>query len=152
MTMPSTLRLRFESDSDGTGELFADVTSGKFAGSSSAWFDAQQLGEFAQTLASAYPLPSDAPLSLEGGYWAKSAAVIEQLHLGLRFYPIGSIGKVGCRVILATPVYEGQDRPEAQSMVAVELNTYYEQLRTFAHSIEALAKGEILEAVLQVEG
>ncbi|WP_121455425.1 hypothetical protein [Acidovorax sp. 106] len=150
--MPSTLRLWFEFDSDGTGELFAEVTSGKFSGTGSAWFDAQALLEFGETLASAYPLPSDTPLSLEGGYWAKSGAVIEQLHLGLRFYPIGSIGKVGCRVTLATPVHEGQDRPEAQSMVAVELNTNYEQLRTFAHSIEALAKGAIVEAVLQTEG
>lgn len=150
--MPSTLRLWFESDSDGTGELFAEVASGNFSGIGSAWFDAQALFEFGETLASAYPLPSEAPLSLEGGYWAKSEAVIEQLHLGLRFYPIGSVGKVGCRVTLATPVHEGQDRPEAQSMVAVELNTNYEQLRTFAHSIEALAKGGIVEAVLQTEG
>lgn len=150
--MPNALRLWFEPDSDGTGELFAEVTSGRFSGVGSAWFDAQGLVEFGQTLATAYPLPSDEPLSLEGGYWAKSGSVIEQLHLGLKFYPIGSTGKIGCRVTLATPVYEGQDRPEAQSMVAVELNTNYEQLRAFARSLESLAKGKTVEALLQPEG
>ena len=150
--MLNILRLWFEPDSDGTGELFAQVASGQFSGIGSAWFDAQRLIEFGQALACAYPLPSDTPMSLEGGYWAKSESVIEQLHLGLRFYSIGSTGKVGCRVALATPVCEGQDRPEAQSLVAVELNTNYEHLRAFARSLESLAKGEAVEAFLQPEG
>ncbi|NHK97302.1 hypothetical protein [Rubrivivax benzoatilyticus] len=150
--MPNALRLWFEPDTDGTGELFAEVHSGGFAGVSSAWFDAGQLVAFARRLGSSFPLPSTEPLSIEGGFWSKSGSVIEQLHVGLKFYPIGSTGKVGCRVSLATHIHANQDRPESQSLVAVELNTKYEQLRNFSRALELLVTGHIDEVHLQVEG
>lgn len=150
--MPNALRLWFEPDTDGTGELFAEVRSGSFSGVSSAWFDSEQLVAFARRLGNSFPLHPNEPQSIEGGFWSKSGSVIEQLHVGLKFYPIGFTGKVGCRVSLATHVHTSQDRPESQSMVAVELHTKYEQLRSFSHALELLVTGRIDEAQLQVEG
>ena len=148
--MRDTLRLTFDTDSDGTGELFAEVNARGFSGSSSACFGVDQLVEFAQELAGAYPLQVEKPLTLEGGFWSKSGAVVEQLHLGFKFYPVGSAGLVGCRVSLATSI-PPHERLESQSLVAVELTLHYEQLRSFARSLEELAKGGVSEAALETE-
>jgi len=149
--MTGVLKLRFEADTDGTGELFAEAHSGGYSGIGSAWFNENQLIGFAQNLASAYPLRQDEPLKLEGGFYSKSGAGLEQLHLGLKFYPIGSTGQIGCRVVLNTPTYE-HNRPDSQSSLAVELHTTYEQLGAFARSLEALAKGNMDEAILETAG
>ncbi len=146
--MKNTLRLTFDADSDGTGKLFAQVQSADFSGASSAWFGNDELVEFAKSLATAYPLQPNSPLKLEGGFWSKSDAVIEKLHVGLAFYPIGSTGRVGCRVSLSTPLH-AHERPESQAMVKVELHTTYEQLSTFARSLEMLAQGATDEAALK---
>lgn len=147
-TMPDALRLTLKAELDGTGELFAEVQSNGFVGASSAWFGNQHLIEFAQELAAAYPLQGNSPLRLEGGFWSKSGAVIEQLHVGLKFYPIDSVGRVGCRVSLNTPIHE-QDRRESQASVTIELLTTYEQLNAFARALEMLAQGTSNEAVLE---
>jgi len=135
--MRDTLHLTFDADTDGTGELFAQVRAKGFSGASSAWFGNDRLVAFARELSQAYPLQVGKSLSLEGGFWSKSGSVVEQLHLGLKFYPVGSVGLVGCRVTLATSIHP-QERPESQSQVAVELTTHYEELRTFARSLNSL--------------
>ena len=149
--MTNGLRLTFEADTDGTGELFARVESAGFSGASSAWFDSEHLVEFAKSLANSYPLQPNEPLRLEGGFWNRTGSGIEQLHLGLAFYPIGSVGHVGCRVSLSTSIHE-HDRPESQALVAVELHTSYEELRKFAQSLEMLAQRAVSEAVLESVG
>ena len=146
--MINNLSLTLQPDSDGTGELFAKVSANGFSGTGSAWFDCLQLAHFAEELAAAYPLPANKKMQLEGGYWSKSEPLIEQLHLGLSFYPIGSTGKVGCQVSLATPCGPDQARPESQATVRVELITSYEQVRVFANALEMLAKGTANEAML----
>lgn len=149
--MTHSLRLRFEADSEGAGELFATVHADGFSGIGSAWFDENQLIQFSQNLAAAYPLSPNEPLKLEGGFYSNSGKCLEQLPLGLKFYPIGSTGQIGCRVILNTATYE-HDRPEEQSSVALELHTTFEQLGTFARSLEALVKGNADEAILETVG
>ncbi|MBQ0933872.1 hypothetical protein [Ideonella paludis] len=149
--MPDALRLQFERDTDGTGELFAGIHSSGFAGSGSAWFLETELLELAKKLAVAFPLPDDAPLGMHGGFWSKSGGGIEQEHVGITFYPVGSTGQVGCRVKLNTPVQE-HDRAEGQSSLTVELLTNYEQLGAFARSLERLAIGGADEAVLEAVG
>jgi hypothetical protein len=149
--MHDGLRLTFEADTDGTGELFARVQSNGFSGASSAWFGVEELVAFAAGLAAAYPLLTDKPLRLEGGFWSRIDSTIEQLHVGLQFYPIGSVGSVGCGVTLATQVHE-HERLQGQASVAVELQTTYENVRTFARSLEMLAKGTTDEAILEARG
>lgn len=146
--MSDVLRIRFEEDADGTGELFVEVTSKGFSGRGSAWFDKINLITFAKKLAETYPLNTETPLSIEGGFWSKSGGDLEQIHVGLKFYPIGSTGQIGCRVSLATAVHS-QERPESQSLVSCELKTFYEGLRTFAQSLEKVIEGSVAEALLE---
>lgn len=149
--MTDSLRLQFKSYMDGTGDLIVEVQYNSFSGNSSACFGEAELIEFAKKLASTFPLPSDTPLTIEGGLWGKSGSGIEQLHVGLQFYPIGSVGRIGCRVLLNTPVCE-HERPESQSSLSVELHTTYEQLGAFAKSLELIAKGSGDKAVLETIG
>lgn len=149
--MPDTLRLQFDPDTDGTGKLLVEVQAKSFTGASAAWFGSTELILFAKKLAATYPLQPNTPLKLEGGYWGKSGGTIEQLHVGLQFYPIGSVGKIGCRILLSTPINE-HERAESQSSLAVELHTTYEQLGAFARSLESLANGNTDEAILETVG
>jgi len=52
--MTHSLRLQFESDQDGHGELFADVEVGDFKGAGSAWFSTTEILELARSLKSTY--------------------------------------------------------------------------------------------------
>jgi hypothetical protein len=148
--MRDALRLTYEPDSDGTGKLIAEVRSKGFSGISSAWFSAQDLIEFAHVLANAYPLRAERPVMLRGGFSNRLRNELSDIHVGLEFYPIGSVGLVGCRVSLSTSKHD-HERPLSQSLVAAELETNYEPLRSFAQSIEMLANGSIEEAVLVAE-
>jgi hypothetical protein len=148
--MSNFLQLWFYCDADGVGELFAQVESNGFSGRSSAWFGKSQIVEFATRLADAFPLPADKPLKLEGGFLSELGVSVVQPHVSLSFYPIGHLGLVGCRVLLATPIHS-EDRLEEQSLVAIELKTHYELLRAFAYSLERMAKGLEKEVVLQAE-
>jgi hypothetical protein len=145
--MAAALRLRMEQDTDGTAELFAEVESGRFRGAGSAWFGVQQVAAFGERLATTYPLQAGVPYELAGGYWDAQATVLKQTHLSLRFYPIGALGEVGCRVLLASP-FETNERAENQSSVAVELRTRYQALREFGESVVQLAAGSTGEVVL----
>jgi hypothetical protein len=143
-----SLRLTIWRDSDHTAELSAEVTANAFAGRGSAWFSVEQLGEFAKRLEDSYPLNEAAPLEIRGGFWdKKNAAMLEQEHIGISFYPIGGLGTVGCRVRLATPVHD-HERRSAQHEVTVELKTTYEALRLFGIALADLAAGRVEEAVL----
>jgi hypothetical protein len=146
-TVASVLRLHFEPDSDGTGELFVEVAHGAFAGVGSAWFNAQELRAFGEQLQTTFPIPAGAPLELRGGFWDSNAQAVQQLHVELRVYPIGGVGTVGFRVTLATPVHR-EERPDSQCTVAVELQTKYEQLRAFGEAVAGLVVGGSEPAVL----
>lgn len=146
--MRSRLSLRFKDDDDGTGELFAEVEQGKFSGAGSAWFGVAELQAFGQALQDGFPLRPGKPLLLQGGYWARSGETrLEQLHLGLSVYPVGSTGAVGIRVELSTQV-ASDARPESQCSVAVELLTHYEPLRAFGLGIVEIANSNTEHATL----
>ncbi len=148
--MSGTVHVRMEQDSDGTAQVFVEVKAGPFSGASSAWFNVRQIAEFGQSLATTYPIKADAPVELAGGYLSRARKSIEQLHVGLKFYPLGSLGVVGCRVQLVDWL-NGDERPESQSSVAVELHCRYEGLRQFGNSLVELALGKTSEAVLQAK-
>jgi len=149
MTIP--LRLTLKPDTDGTGELSAEVDVNGFSGLSAAWFNIAEIAAFGATLANTYPLLPEQTYDLKGGYW--SAAVrseLEHVHLGLHFYPIGSLGKIGCRVHLAIQLEGASVAPEYA--VTVELRTHYEEIRAFGASLVALAEGTSNEAILSCSG
>jgi hypothetical protein len=133
----------YRSDEDGTGELHVSAATRGFAGTASAWFDVESLGEFAASLAK-YPLPDDLSISLSGGgtplsgprknhYWEQ---------VGLIFHPVGGKGQVGVRIHL-----QGRDDVPGQE-VRMELLTTYERLRLFSGHVVRMLNGEFNEAEL----
>ncbi|MFN3437756.1 MAG: hypothetical protein ACK41V_08700 [Acidovorax sp.] len=144
--MSPILSLQVQHDSDGTAELFVELSHPVFTGSASAWFDAISLAEFGASLANTFPLTREKPIELTGGYWDHQGA-IEQLHVGLKFYPIGGTGTVGVHVQLATDC-QADERSESQSKVSAEVKTNYEELRRFGFAVQAIAKNQASHAQL----
>jgi hypothetical protein len=141
------LRLKFLTDGDGTGGLYAETSCNGFAGHGYAWFSIPHLEEFAGLLLT-YPLPSEGLAPLQGGYWSKERrGELDQLHLFLRFYPIGLRGAVGCKIELRTPV-QRHDPAASYNSVAAELRTSYQALSEFSADLRRLVRGEAQEAVL----
>jgi hypothetical protein len=145
--MTPALRLRIQHDTDGTAELFVELQHRSFAGMASAWFDAKQVADFGARLAKTYPLQREHPIELSGGYWSRTGSAIDQLHVGLKFYPIGGTGTIGLHVQLATDC-QADERPESQYKVAAEIKTNYEELRRFGLAVRSLAEGAISLAEL----
>jgi hypothetical protein len=142
--MADKLRLTLQADSDGTGQLIVQASSGGFAGSASAWFDVQGLLEFATRL-EAFPLPTEDRLVLEGGFWQDGS--ILQRHVGLQFRQIDRRGTIGIQVELATPVHEG-DRAGSGAQAVFEILTDYAGLQRLARDLGRLASGATDEACL----
>jgi len=147
------LELRFEADTDGTGELFASVACGPWSGAASAWFSAAQLQAFGGRLRDSYPLAPEAELLLQGGYWQRGAQppLLQDVLLGLRVYPLGSSGRIGVQVELMDGCHEGQ-RPRSRAQLRVELRTEYQALHDFGAGLIELAKGEAPALRLQHSG
>ena len=145
------LRLTLKPDTDGTGELSAEVHVNGFSGLGAAWFNIAEIAAFGETLASTYPLLPERAYDLKGGYWSSAMrSELKHVHLGLHFYPVGLLGKIGCRVHLAAQLESASVAPEYA--VTVELRTHYEELRAFGVSLVALAEGKSNEALLSSSG
>lgn len=138
------LKLQFEQDNDGTGELIAEVFSNGYSGIGSAWFNSDTLIEFAQKLRT-YPILKESPIELAGGYWDQGT--LKETHFSFKAYPIGSKGNIGIRIKVSTPV--DYDRPENQHMTEVEISTLYSELGLFAEHVTQMVKGQTKEAILE---
>lgn len=146
--MNDYLRLTFYTDGDGTGELRVETSCDGFAGHSSAWFGIKRLEQFADLILT-YPLPGDGLPPLQGGYWSKERrGELDELHLALRFHPVGLRGTVGCKVELRTPD-RGGNVPVSLNSVAVELRTSYQELSDFSAAFRRMIRGELAEVVLR---
>lgn len=148
--MSDFLSLKLDIDDDGTGELIARIQANGFSGRGAAWFNLREISDFASNLTQ-FPLPVSNRPTLRGGNWSKSRpSVIEQEHVGLEVYPIGSRGVIGVRARLATP-HQNTDRPEDFFQVVAELKTSYAELARFAKALSALVSGHVNEALLCAE-
>ena len=137
--MPQHLDLRFERDTDGTGELHVYVRRDKFSGAGSAWFSDRQIHEFGRSLSETFPVAASSKISLRGGYWKSEAnpPQLEEVLVGITVYATNTTGTIGVRVELMEGRAEGV-RTESRASVTVELLTDYESLRSFGHSVAAL--------------
>ena len=134
--MDDYLTLHFILDADGTGKLIAEFRSMGFAGRGSAWFGLDELRELAAQL-SQFPLPQQEPVGVAGGFWNDDKpGTLEQVHLQMSAYPIGSLGVIGLRIQVATPIYSS-DRPNEYRYAGAELRTTYEELGRFAEQLLA---------------
>ena len=130
----SQLSARFESDTDGTGELFVQVEREGFRGVGSAWFQVSVMIEFARKLENTYPFPPDARFELNGGYLNSPEGTLKELHVGLAVYPVGTLGEIGLQVHLESKVIN-DFRLDAKNVLSVEMFTNYEPLRAFARQL-----------------
>ncbi|PZP35171.1 MAG: hypothetical protein DI603_04665 [Roseateles depolymerans] len=139
--MNSQLELRYQPDTDGTGELFARARSGDFLGAGSAWFSEAELLAFGTRLQTCYPLTPGTELQIQGGYWAPNSSPprLQEVLLGLRVYALGITGGVGLQVELADPIHEHQ-RPESRGRACFELATSYDELQRFGAQIQSLLR------------
>lgn len=135
------LKLRLEPDSDGTGELFLEVMANRFGGIGCAYARLGEIDALGKALSTHYPLQTDMRYGIEGPYPSR---------FSLRFYPLGPTGKIGCRVLLGSPLTDG-DRPDAVHSVTLEFHPEYEALRSFGFGLQAMAAGQITELLLQDE-
>lgn len=140
--MPSHLHLRFEPDTDQTGELFVQAESESYAGTASAWFHFREVRGFGEQLATHFPLQQGEELVLKGGYWASGTEhpVLEETLVGLTVYAVGTTGTLAIAVELMEGKYEGQ-RARSRAQVRLELLTDYQTLQTFGRGIACLVQG-----------
>ena len=144
--MADYLSVSFEDDLDGTGRLSVTADSAGFSGSSSAYFDAQRLIEFAEALGT-YPLP-DLPIKIAGGFWSTDARRLEQEHVAVEVGKVGSRGHVGVQVHLMTARWP-DTRPESVGEVRLELLTNYSALDNFRRELVLVLSGGLGAARLQ---
>jgi hypothetical protein len=141
------LKLRWESDDDGTGELFAEFEANGFSGHGSAWFDKISLIEKIKNFED-YPISDEKHPTIEGGFWnEKKDAGLSQEHLHISVYPIDSRGNLGVRIRVAEELWP-EDRKNSQHYVGVEIVTNYKDIGKFAKNIRELLSREIDEAIL----
>ena len=146
----SYLKLRFVNDDDDTGELLAQAAANGFAGEGEAWFSVDQIKRFAKAIA-AFPLSDDPCCSLAGGFFEKDGSGrLAQEHLYISVYPINHRGNIGVQVQLADAMWQ-DFRQESQRRVQLEITTTYEPLGRFSRQVQALARGDVEEAVLEGE-
>lgn len=138
----SELKLRFEDDGDGdgTGTLVALAKSGWFSGEGGAYFDINQVQEFAKAI-TRFPL---------AGRPALSSGLGETEHLGIEVYPIDCRGHIGVQVRMSTELWDGM-RNEAQCMARVQVLTTYGPLAEFGQQLTALLAGDLDEVILSGE-
>src|SRR5690242_512262 len=107
------LRLKFEDDGDGTGKLSADAAVEGYSSRSSAYFDLDQLKEFAKAIGE-FPLPERTRCQIASGFGSKEEqGKLEQEHLGIDLYPVGRRGYIGIQVRAATQLWQDM-RPDSQ--------------------------------------
>jgi hypothetical protein len=140
------VRLRFEPDADGAGELHVDARTGGYAGRSSAWFTVDEVRSFADALSS-YRLDQDASVRLAGGYWSHDGTTLDQEHVGIAVDPVGSLGQLVAMVHLADPVDGGVGGSEAR----VRVPTTHQRVREFGDELALVLRKESEEAVLREE-
>jgi len=137
--MSPQLELRFQPDTDGTGELFASARNEAFSGAGSAWFSKAEVQSFGANLQSCFPLPPGTELRLEGGYWEarSSPPRLKDVLVGIRIYPVGTTGEIGVHLTLSDGLHERQ-RPESQGRTSFELMATYESIQRFGAQIQQL--------------
>jgi len=146
----NVLRLRFYDDFDGTGELAADAESDGFAGKGSAYFDIENLKDFAKALRE-YPLPFGSErLSIEGGYGLTGDGELKDERLAIKVYPVDNRGHIGVQVRMAAEPSAGESS-ESRLVAKLELMTTYEPIAQFGKGLLELVEGKVGEVVLQGE-
>jgi hypothetical protein len=142
------LRLRYRPDDEWLGELDAAVTSGAFSGRGSAWFNREKLKDTFIAALRAFPLSTNDPPLIEGGFWSKERpGALEQCHLRIAMRPHDSRGSVLVQVDLASESWATPDKDRQQAVTARFL-AQYAAIDAFASQLEKVLDGTQESAVL----
>jgi len=150
--MGNYLRLRFRDDGDGTGKLMARAEADGFSGEGGAYFNVEELEEFAGALR-VFPFPQeDHRRSIASGFSSKEdPGKLGQEHLGISVYLANAQrGYVGIQVRMATEVWP-DTRPESKKQAVVEILATYEPLSKFSRDFLLVLRGSLKEAVIEGE-
>jgi hypothetical protein len=98
------LTLHYIPEDEWHGELHAQARHAGFSGSSSAWFNVDDLRQFSEALRT-YPPKLEEPVQLQGGYFSDSvvSTVPVETHVGIRIAQFGSRGHYCAQVTLSEP-------------------------------------------------
>lgn len=144
----SYIRLQFSDDGDSTGRLWVRAKSFGFLGEGAAYFSVEELREFAAQL-SQFPIPSDDPISIAGGYGsiqADGSVCLSDERLGISVKVLdASRGYISVQI----RVKQDWDRPGMESSATVVLVTTYQPLAKLAMDLAALVAGRVNEATLE---
>lgn len=147
MRRPGRLTLRIEYEGESGIELAASASSGAFSGASTAWFSRQELTEFANRLASTYPLPAGERIEIRGGCGRPRDKNNDAVHLLVALRPINHRGTVGCEIELSSDRFGGGNQ-SFQQRCHMELWTTYEAIHRFADELSQLLAGTRKDANL----
>lgn len=131
--MTHKLILTYTSENEHDGELCASVEGVGYSGQGAAWFNVAQLQSFCAALA-AYPISSDTPPSLSGGYWNEDGTAIVQTHVGLTIAPYDIRGSLLVSIQLSAPIWE-LDGHDMHRCVTTHFRTDYPSLDRFRASL-----------------
>ncbi len=147
MAMNNYLRLKLNTDDDGTCELVAEASSNGFSGKGSAWFSLSEIKELSTKLL-CYPIPEKG-ICLKGGFFGDDHK-LEEEHLSICIYRVGETGNIGLEIKCRTPSDE-VCRPESIHRSALELITNYQDIEVFSKSLSKLVDRQSEEALLQCD-
>jgi len=143
------IRARYERHEDRFGRLVVVAERGAFKGEGSAWFAEDRLLEFARQLTGLQPSDTES-IEIEGGHVLFDG--VNDVHVGLRFRPVGTLRTLVCELRLATPSPDhGQDpyHREPFALLTLEMWSDYAALDEFAGTLIALVGGRADEAVFE---
>lgn len=144
--MTHKLILTYTPENAFDGELCASIESVGYSGRGTAWFSVNQLHSFCAALGE-YPISSNSPPSLQGGYWSDDGTVLVQTHVGLIIAPYDSRGSLLVSVQLSSPIGELESH-DLHRTLATHFRTDYPSLAKFRASLLALVTSETDEASL----
>ncbi|WP_156840681.1 hypothetical protein [Novosphingobium aquimarinum] len=140
------LHLRYSAESEWHGKLVAEVESGEFRGSGSAWFTLEELRKFLH-LVSDYPIVEGQEPTLAGGFWDERGETLEECHLGIRFSPDGSKGSVRATVNLVAPPSHDETLPGHKLTTNFRVN--HGDVQRFVTEFALLLDGKSAQAELK---
>jgi hypothetical protein len=141
------LRVIYRSDEEWTGEIVATVKAGAFAAQGSAWFDRTHVKKFFLTNLRFFPLTSENPPTIKGGFWNERGS-LDQCHLRISIRPYNTRGTLLVHVDLVSEVRKALDA-NLQNSATIRFLTEYAAVAEFAEELENVLDGAKDDAVLR---
>lgn len=148
--MKSLITISGESEYSAS-ELTFSFQSNEFSGKSSAWFAKARVEEFSNAL-DQYPLSTDSPHVLLGGYWSPDGKSLVQEHVAIVVTPKGNRGGVQLLMRLAAPDDQGGEEATPLYSACMRLEVSYSDIGILANALRKAVIGDFAEASIELVG